>query len=135
MKVFVLDIVLAKTNSTVTDLQHAQHTLIFINNEELLDLLIVFLSKKIGIVSFPDPTVETDSISKFMAFRLDFHQDPVEHLYTHLEDLSIVQTEIFLRIMIVTPKTFQSRQTVFEVNMYGTEMTTAITPTSWFYIL
>ena len=91
---------------TLAALQHAQNTVSFIKNEKFLDLCFILL-EMIAIVLFLDPTLEVDSVLETIFSHIDFHQDHVQDLRMHLEDLLIIYHPMILKIKITTLKIFE----------------------------
>ena len=125
----VLHIVIAAENVILIELHHEQDTLNFIINEEILDLLTTLPSEIIAFVLFPHLTPETDTTLEFIILFVNFHQYHVLDLSLHLENVFIIQNQIFLKIMTTTLETFPGRKK-FGIIRYDLEMTNAITPTS-----
>ena len=107
----LLDFVIIREISTITELHHVQGSLKFINNEEFLDLTIFVLLDLFVTVFFLDLSLEVDIILEFIAFCIDLHQDHVQELQMHLEDLSILFNLIRVTVITRTLKSFQSQKT------------------------
>ena len=106
MAALALDIVIATDNSPLTENHHDQDTLSFMNNEKLPDFIVILLLETVVTVLFLDITLEIESVSGIIAFRIDFLQYNLQDLYLHLECLSKLYLRIPLKIMILTSKAF-----------------------------
>ena len=84
LEILVLDIINVIEKSIPIEFHRVQNILIFIANEETLDLLTIHLSEILAIVLFVDPTQEGDSTLQISILHIKFHQDHVFHLRLHL---------------------------------------------------
>ena len=70
-------------------MHQVQDSLIFLYIEEFLIVLITHFQEEIVTDVFVDLTLETDSFSEIEISCIGYHQDSVQDLYLHLNDLSI----------------------------------------------
>ena len=111
VKILVLDIVIIVKNLLGTEIYHVQDILFFINNEDILDLIIILPREIIVTVNFLDQILVVDSNLETAFLRIDIHQEKVQDLHVQPGNLSMRYSQSPLKMLITTPRTFQSQKT------------------------
>ena len=93
------------------ELHNVQNTLNFLTNGKTLEIVTFLPSEETAILPFLDPTVENYSILEITILHIDLQQDHVLDLRRHLEVLSKINNQVYLKIKTTALKTFQSQKT------------------------
>ena len=112
---------------------HVHDLLIIKTNEKSPDFLIFHLSETVPHVFFHDANLVIENNLKSITFLIDTHRDHVHDLPPHLGDFFKFLETNFLENHDHYSEKFPMLKKKLEVNMYTTQMTTAITPTIWFH--
>ena len=83
----VLDIFSLIKSSNLTQLHHLEDAVKVLNTKEILEIFFIFPPEIVVTVIFLGPILEIDSMLKSSFLRIDLHQDHVQDLHPHLEEL------------------------------------------------